>query len=118
MPYRMEDNKQTLHIGQVLKAHIDRNKISKSALARYIGKDPGVILHYQKRESLQLSVLWELSLAVKHNFFSDIASKLPTEFSTDVPKDQSKDIRISELEREIEILKAEKNMLLQVLQNK
>ena len=106
------------HIGELLKAHLDARRARKSVLARRMGvKDP-MIAKYQKRESLQTSILWRLSVELKHNFFADLAAKLPSDFTTTAPNDHIKDDEIAQLKREKEILETEKNMLLEVLRGK
>ena len=111
----MEANKQNIgnfHFGQMLKRYIDRKRVAKSELARVIGvKDPQIIA-YQYQASPQLGVVLQLSHALKHNFFMDIAATLPTAYTTDVVPDTSKDDRIAALELENTILKAEKAVLL------
>ena len=105
-------NSSSLHFGAIVKQYIDKNKITKASLARKLNISGSAIIAYQKSASLKTGTLLELSHALKHNFFQDIASMLPRAYSTDVPVDQTKDQRIAELELENMILKAEKAVLL------
>lgn len=105
-------NISTLHFGAIVKKYIDKNKIAKASLARKLNISGSAIIAYQKSASLKTSTLLELTHALKHNFFQDIASMLPANYSTDAPIDQTKDRRIAELELENMILKAEKAVLL------
>ncbi|HUM53182.1 MAG TPA: hypothetical protein PK431_15255 [Chitinophagales bacterium] len=102
------------HFGNILKNYIDTKKISKAALARKIKRKDGNILHYQKSATLQISIVHELSHALKHNFFMDIAMQLPPTYTVTAPPDTSKDERIAQLEQENAILKAEKQVLIEV----
>lgn len=104
-----------IHIGQILKRHITKNKISKAALARKLDCDESYIQRYLRRDSLQLNIIVRLCHALRHNFFADIAAELPQTYSVTLPPDDSKDRRIAELEQEIAILKSEKAVLMEVV---
>lgn len=104
---------EPIHLGDLLKNYLDSNKIYKSSLARKLNKADNVILYYQKQASLQTSILFELCHALKHNFFQDIAAQLPNNYTTSVPEDHQKDDTIAQLEQQILILQAEKEVLLQ-----
>lgn len=104
-----------IHIGQMVKNYLKVKRISKAALGRKIGKDDATMLRYEKCPVLKTSVLWDLSHALKHNFFADIAEFFPKSYSTDAVKDTSKDERIVTLEEENRILKAEVAVLLKAI---
>lgn len=105
-----------IHIGEVVKKYIDANKIYKSALARKINKSDSTIIRYQKSSTLQTSILFELSHALKHNFFADIAAQLPVEYSTQKTEESAKNIQtILDLQKEIERLTIENNLLKSII---
>ena len=106
---------ETLHIGNLIKKQIDSRKIAKSALARKIKKTDATILYYQRQASLKTDIILNLSIALKHNFFQDLADLLPSSYSAAHPETDMKDATIAQLQEEIKILKAEKEVLLQVL---
>lgn len=106
------------HLGEKLKEHIKARRISKAALARAIDKKDQEILRYQKRNSFQCALLWELSLVMKHNFFMDLATLLPEGFTTNAPVDTSKDDLITQLEEEVKILTRERDLLSGILEKK
>lgn len=106
---------ETVHVGKLLKDYLDSKKIAKSALARKINKDDSTIVYYQKKASLPVYVLFTLCHALKHNFFKDLAASLPSSYSSSVSESDVKDNTIIQLQEEIKILKAEKEVLLQVL---
>lgn len=112
MASKIYNNIGEFHIGSLIKSYIDRNKISKAALARKINRTDSAVLQLQKRASLQLGIVMELSHALKHNFFADIAAQLPETYTTDAPADNTDKEKIARLEQEIIILKAEKAVLL------
>jgi hypothetical protein len=104
-----------IHVGQLLKAYINKNRIFKSSVARKLGKEDSEILRYQKSVALKTDLLLALSHILKHNFFLDIAALLPNSYSTDAPQDLTKDNRIAELELQVKLLEAEKGVLIAVM---
>lgn len=105
-------NASSLNIGAILKNYIDTNRIFKSALARKIKKADSTIIRYQKSSTLQTSIIWELSHALKYNFFAEIATLLPTEYNSPKTEQIINNIQaITELQKEIERLTIENNLL-------
>lgn len=109
---------EDFHFGSLLAAYIKKRKVPKAALGRKIGKNGDRILKYEKRKALDSDAIMELSIALKHNFFADIALLLPKEYTKEVPEEALLKTQISLLEREIEILKAEKAVLMEVMAKK
>jgi hypothetical protein len=121
--------KQRPHTGNMFQAFLEKRGIRKKVLAHTIGRNTTCIYEYQKKESMQSSLLWELSIALNHNFFKDIAAQLPDSFSTNVPPDTSidvllaakdglltaKDEQIAALQKENERLTMERDILKEVL---
>ena len=112
METKYNKNIGDFHIGSLIKSYIDRNKIVKAALARKVNRTDSGVLRLQKQASLQAGIILELSHALKHNFFADIAAQLPATYTTDAPVDTTDTEKIAALEQEIIILKAEKAVLL------
>lgn len=103
------------HLGQMLRHHLKTNKLYRSSLARALNRTDAAMLRYEKYPSLQARLLWELSMALKHNFFADIADQMPKGFTTEVVADTAKDDRITALEREVEILSKQLEVLKEVM---
>ena len=108
-------NTSTFDTGALLTSHFRAKRIRKSALSRVMGCHLSSIKGYQSKPSLQTKILWQLCHALKHNFFRDMADQLPAEFTVTAIPDDSKDRRIAELERQIEVLQAEKAVLLEAI---
>lgn len=102
-------------VGEMLKARIKKRKIYKSALARHLKRSPVSIQNYTKNPSMQTALLWQISLALKHNFFADMADQMPKEFTTEVIPDTTKDDRIAALELEVTILTKQLEVLKEVM---
>ncbi len=64
---------QSPSTGKMLKEYIDKKRIFKSALGRVLNLNIKSILEYQKNDTIQTAILWDLSNALKHNFFMDLA---------------------------------------------
>ena len=105
----------TIHIGQLLNDYFDKHRTRKAALARLLQVKPTSILRYQKRDSLQISILINISHALKHNFLMDIAQELPQEYTTNKPLFVEKDAEIEALKKEVETLKTQNQLLMQLM---
>ena len=99
--------------GSILRSYVRKKRIYQAALARHLGKSSQTIAKYQKKASIQTKTLWELSTALQHNFFMDIAQMLPDTFSTENDIFEERDKRIAALEEEVKTLKIEKAVLLE-----
>ena len=102
---------ENIHVGQLIGAYLKKERIYKSALARAIGVTDSQMLYYQKSKDLKPSTVLKISHALKHNFFADLAAQLPSEYTTDVPQDTTKDETIAQLKHRIEILEAQVEVL-------
>jgi hypothetical protein len=108
----------TPHMGNLLKTYFRAKHIRKAVLARLLQRDKSSISRYQKRKTLAIDILWDISHALQHNFFSDIAAQLPAHFSSDIPADTSKDELINTLQEENKQLTTQVATLKEVLQTK
>jgi hypothetical protein len=104
-----------LNIGQLLTTHFEKHRTRRAALARHMNTYISTILRYQKSESLQTKILFELCIHLKHNFFMDIAQMLPPEYTTTQNPFEAKDQRIAQLEEELKLAKTERDVLLKVM---
>lgn len=100
MKLKDQDTTALPHIGKFVATYIKRNNIFKSALARYLQKSSSGLEYYMKRPTLQIKLLWDISHALQHNFFTDLAAQLPAHFSSDSPIDSTKDELINSLQEE------------------
>ena len=108
-------NTINIHVGELVKKHIDTKKVYKSALARKLQRKDSAIIRYQHSASLQTKVLQAISHALKHNFFADIAAQLPATYTTTVPADNTQTERIAQLEHENALLQAKYDALVEVM---
>ncbi len=99
-------------IGPMIRAVLHDKKNGKSKLYRMLGVNSGVVTQYMHARGMRTSTLWKLSHALEVNFFANLAAKLPSHFASDVPVDTSQAARIAELERELELMTRERDLLL------
>ncbi len=66
--------------GKMISDCISNNRLYKSALARYASVKYKTLVGYTKQKNLSTHNLYTMSMALKHNFFADIAATLPTTF--------------------------------------
>ncbi len=104
------------HLGKLVKDHITKHKVYRSSLSRYMERQPSTIEYYLKKPTLQTAILWELSTALKHNFFMDLAAQLPAAFTTNAPDSTLPfQERIAALEEENKLLKIKVETLMTVV---
>ena len=100
--------------GKLLTEFFKKKRIRRAVLARILNLNIASIIGYQKNDTIQTAILWDLSVALSHNFFMDIAIQMPKEFTTEADLYAEKNEKIAELEQEILILKVERDLLLKV----
>ena len=102
--------------GMLIQGVVKARKINKAALARLMKRNYRMITAYTKNGSIQTSILWEMSLILKHNFFADIAVQLPADFTSAKDKVlEAKDSEIAALKQTVIRLQGEKDLLMQVI---
>ena len=114
--YLLHKGAEMPHLGELLQKHIAERRIYQSALARVMDRVPKTIQYYKKNHSIQAAILWELSHALKHNFFADLADELPDTFSRSNNNIvEQKDKEIAVLQAEIVRLQQDKDLLLRIV---
>ena len=93
------------HLGNYIKWHIEQNKIKKRTVSDFLGVLPTTLNQYFKQPSFQLSILWRVSLAVKHNFLMQIGEELNIPYETKAEKELK--AQLLEKEKEVEKLKTQ-----------
>lgn len=101
------------NIGNMLGMYFKKRDINKSSLGRKLGLKRSTVTNYEERSSLQARIIWDLSEALEHNFFADIAAQLPPTYTTIQPEFIAQ--RIAQLEEENEMLKTKVETLMAVI---
>ena len=97
------------HNGQLFKNFILKNHLNRAQIARQMNISNVTVHKYDHSSSLQLRILWNASLVLKHNFVAELGDLLPVDFVT--LKEASlqsqldtKQIEIGEMQRQIDDL--------------
>lgn len=101
----------------MLQTRIKKRRVSKAAISRALNRKPETFHRFTKRASLQTEILWQICTVMKHNFFSDLAAQLPIEFTNNAPIDTSKDKEIERLSDENKLLRAQLELLENIVKN-
>lgn len=74
-------------LGNFIQYHIEHNGIKKKEVSDALDVLPTTLNQYFKQPSLHVSILWRISLAVKHNFFMELGEKwLKIPYETEAEK--------------------------------
>ncbi len=115
MKYTINGAAKELHVGKMLHDLYKKRRVFQSALARKLNRRYETVFKYQKKASIQVAILWELSHALNHNFFYDIAAMMPAHFASNAPKETSQDEQIVALNEQVKLLTAERDMALKLM---
>jgi hypothetical protein len=102
-------------LGKMIALHLRKHRINASKLSTTtLQRHVSALAKFKKRPSFQAAILWELSHALHHNFFMDLAMQLPQDYAQDPHHFADK---IEALQLEIHNLRIE-NALLEKLMKK
>ena len=101
--------KPDIHTGKIIRTYIKKRRFFISALARDMGRNYYTTFRFLKRSSMQTNVLLDVSLALRYNFFREIAEQLPPELPPHY--DTDKDAEIAHLKEHIQQLETENKTL-------
>ena len=113
--YKLTEIENQPHIGKMLHDLYKKRRVFQSALARKLNRRYETVFQYQKKASIQVAILWELSHALKHNFFKDIAAMMPAEYASNAPQETSQAEQIVALTEQVKLLTAERDMALKLM---
>ena len=114
----MIDNQKRYHkkrdddpkdLGNYIKWHIEFNKIKKRSVSDYLDVLPTTLNQYFKQPSFQFSILWRISLAVKHNFLMQLGEELGIAYETKTEK--ALKMQLQNLQQENHDLKLENELM-------
>ena len=73
-------------------------------------------MRYYKKHSIQTSILWEIGVVVKHNFFEDLAQQVPAICITNPSQILlDREAEIAELKAANERLQLERDLLFKIV---
>ena len=100
--YQKKRDDDPKHLGNYIKWHLESNKIKKKSVSDFLNVQAITLNRYFKQPSFQFSILWRISLAVKHNFLMQLGEELNIPYETKAEK---------ELKTQLELLKQENRNL-------
>jgi len=92
------------HMGKLLQDCIKEKRITQAQVARSMEVHPIVVTRYLRNQSLQAGILWKAGLALRQNFFADIAQVFPYDRWSETEIAELRD-RVRTLEKEVMIYK-------------
>ena len=87
----MEDNRKKYqlqasvaypHVGKLVENYLNKHMSNRTYVGKLLNVAPTTVARYSESESLQLGILWKLSLITNHNFILEIGSQLPIDYPT------------------------------------
>ena len=102
--YQKKRDNDPKHLGNYIKWHLESNKIKKKSVSDFLNVQAITLNRYFKQPSFQLSILWRISLAVKHTFLMQLGEELEIPYEL---KQQLQNLHQEnrDLKRENELLK-------------
>ena len=109
---KVEHNK--INFGQLLSRYTDERFVRTDKLGALIGKTSQSIAKYKSQAIIRTDTIVELSYALEHNFFQDMANQLPREFSVCAELDAANQSLIAQLQEENKVLKIQNELLMRL----
>jgi transcriptional regulator with XRE-family HTH domain len=100
-----------LHIGKIIRQHLDEVGMTKSEFARRISTSPQNIYGIFKRKSIDTELLREISRVLSYDFFQYYASTSLVVQDDKAQYGKSQVLTAMELQRELELCKKELDIL-------
>jgi plasmid maintenance system antidote protein VapI len=110
--YQLQASVPYPHVGELVESYLYKHMSNHTYVAKQLGVAPSTVARYFENASLQLGILWKLSLITNHNFILEIGSQLPIDYPTPAAiqaqnqlADKQKELE--DLQRQIERLNIE-----------
>jgi len=99
------------HIGNMVRKAMFNKGVSQAELARRLGLTSSSVAQYFRQSSLQFGILWNIGIALNYDFLNELTNYYPStiafnEKSTLILDLNEKSVKITDLEKEIQIYKA------------
>lgn len=99
------------HIGALVRKAMVNKGVSQAELAKRMQVTSSSMAQYLRNSSLQFGILWNLGIALEHDFLSELVNYYPSTISLNeksklVAELKEKTEKITDLEKEIKIYKS------------
>ena len=101
------------HNGKFLTDYVLKNGINRALLARRMKVSNTSVYQYAESSSLQMSILWNASIALSHNFVAELGELLPVDYKSG--KEIQLEEKIKALEAKMEKLNLELSVYKEVI---
>ncbi len=101
-----------LDAGRIVRRVMFEQGINKARLGRMLERNGSTVKGIIYRSSMQAYILWELSIALRHNFFADLAHQLD---AATEGKLEQQHTALQQLQADYERLKEERDYLRKAL---
>jgi len=105
----------TMDAGNLIVAHIKTHKTSRAALSRKLEINDTTLYRMLKQTKLNTHQVEAFSHALKHDFFMDFSNLLPANYHKNITTTNDLETKITTLQEELKLVKAERDVLLKVL---
>ncbi len=78
---KQERPKPPVHVGNLVRRYLREQKIQRAMLAKETNRALITVTRQLRKDSMQVALLFEFCMALKHNFFAELAQALPPDFS-------------------------------------
>lgn len=103
--YQLQASVAYPHVGKLVEKYLNENMSNRTYVARQLGVTPSSVKRYFDSASLQLGILWKLSLITNHNFVTELGAQLPIDYTT--PKEAELQNQIKALQEKVDGLQKE-----------
>ncbi|MCY0976426.1 helix-turn-helix transcriptional regulator [Chryseobacterium wangxinyae] len=109
--YQEKSNSPHPHIGEMVRKVMVKRGVSQAELARKMNVTSSSMAQYLQNSSLQFGILWNLGIALEHDFLTELLNYYPATISLNeksklVSELRDKTMTITDLEKKIKIYKS------------
>lgn len=106
--------RKEMHVGNLLHNHLKENRIQGETLAKMIGRTGQTVTLYKGSAEMRTGTLEDISYALEHNFFQDLANHLPREFTVNTDLNSANQELIAQLQEENKVLRIQNELLMKL----
>jgi hypothetical protein len=110
----MKTEQKKIDFGELLSFYMESRFIRGEQLSRLLGKTGQTISKYKNTAIMRSDTIAEISYALKHNFFQDMANHLPGEFTVNTTLNSDNQRYVNQLEEENKMLKIQNELLIRL----
>ena len=110
----MKTEQKKIDFGQLLSFYMESRFIRGEQLAHLLGKTGQTISKYKNTAIMRSDTIAEISNALKHNFFQDMANLLSSDYTVNTALNSENQQYINQLEEENKMLKIQNELLIRL----